>query len=49
MIKVTQENMKELAFEDDLEDEFISEVPENEAERLIEYYEQKYGFKKIAG
>ena len=49
MIKVTQENMKELAFEDDLDDEILPDTPENEAERLIEYYEQKYGFKKIAG
>ncbi|MDD2678624.1 MAG: hypothetical protein PHT91_03305 [Candidatus Nanoarchaeia archaeon] len=49
MIDIDFENLRELAFEDDGDNDYFSLMPEDEAERLIDYYEQKYGFKKIAG
>ena len=51
MINITAENLKDFAFEDDgdFEGEELLATPEIEAEQIINYYEQKYGFKKIAG
>ncbi|MFA5303757.1 MAG: hypothetical protein WC393_04445 [Candidatus Nanoarchaeia archaeon] len=51
MINITKDNMQEFAFEDegDFESDLLFSTPEIEAEQLIDYYEQKYGFKKIAG
>lgn len=49
MININLENLKDMAFEDDCDDDFSSMSPEDEAEELLSYYEQKYGFSKIAG
>jgi hypothetical protein len=51
MMAITQDNLKDFAFEDDgdFEEDILAGSPKNEAEQFIKYYEQKYGFKKIAG
>lgn len=51
MMNLTKDNIMDFAFEDDgdFDGDFSLETPEIEAEQLIDYYEQKYGFKKIAG
>jgi hypothetical protein len=51
MINLTKDNLREFAFEDegDFEDNFSLETSDIGAEQIIEYYEQKYGFKKVAG
>jgi len=50
-MNITKDTMQEFAFEDDGEIETMIPLvtPEDEAEQLINFYEQKYGFKKIAG
>lgn len=47
MIDLTPINLKELAFEQEADDDYYLS-PEMEAEEIIFFFEQKYGFKKIA-